>query len=322
MSELYDRLEKISINQKTSKLKLNFETLHSGYTANNGLGEKYIKSIDDAICYAFYRMPSTTAVIKKCFSYIPRSEEAYSVLDLGAGTGASVFAIIEQDAINVSKITCVESSGYMLETFNRLIDGLELPFSIETIKEDFLSYTGGKSFDIVLTSFAINEINKKDRISFLDKMWNLSNKYILIIEPGTPTAHKEMMEYKKHFISKGGKIVAPCAIDKCPLIDGDDWCHFQVRLNRPSIQSKIKGGVRNFEDEKFTFLLISKEDCEKNKEENVKILIRKPIIQKGNISLTFCEKQGINRKIYTKKDGEKYKKAKKLDVGDFMWVYT
>ena len=317
MDILYERLEEVAKNQKIGKLRLNFENLHNGYTENIGDGSKYIKSTDDAVCYAFYRMPSTTAVIKKCLSYIPENDTPYSILDLGSGTGASVFAASSQENINISKMTCVENSSYMIEVFNKLTEE-DFPFPVEVIKENILSISKNYIADIVLASFAINELNKKDRLAFLDKMWQMSNKYILIIEPGTPAAHKEMMGYKKHFIEKGGVVVAPCKCNNCPIENTSDWCHFQVRLNRSSIESKIKQSSRNFEDEKFTFLLISKENAIQSGNLNEGILIRRPVINKGNISLVFCKKEGIERKIYSKKDGETYKKAKKLEVGDYF----
>ena len=322
MELLNSALEKLSYNVKVKNLKSNFDVIHFGYTNNAGNGDKYIDTYEDALCYAFFRMASTTAVIKKCLSYIPKGEEKLSLLDLGAGTGASVFACTEQDNLKFTKLNCIENSENMMKVFERLVVELSIDFNLECIKKDVVKDNLDKyQSDVVLASFSMNEMSKKDRVNLLDRMWKLSNKYILIIEPGTPKAHKEMMEYKDYLISLGGKVVAPCMNEKCPIIEQnlDDWCHFQVRLQRPTVEVKLKESDRNFEDEKFTFLLISKDGGVEHYQNKEGIIIRRPILQKGRITLALCTKNGtIEQKIFTKKDGVKFKIIKKLTVGDYL----
>ena len=322
MELLYTELEKLSYNVKINDLKNNFKLMHDGYTKNAGIGQKYIDSYQDALCYAFFRMASTTAVIKKCLSYIPKCNEELSLLDLGAGTGASIFACLMQEKLTFSNLNCIESSENMLKVLNKLASDISLGFDLKCVKKDVIKddIDENKS-DVVLASFSMNEMNKTDRIKLLNKMWLLSNKYILIIEPGTPTAHREMMGYKEYLISLGGKVIAPCMNDQCPILKdrNDDWCHFQVRLQRPTVEVKIKEGDRNFEDEKFTFLLFSKNKNNESYLNKESIVIRRPMIQKGKISLNVCTKNGtIEQKIFTKKDGEIYKRAKKLSIGDYI----
>ena len=321
MERLYSQLEKLAYNVKVKELKNNFDVMHTGYMTNTDKGEKYIATYDDAKCYAFFRMASTTAVISKCLSYLPK-EDSMTVLDLGAGTGASILACMDRHEKDFTQLNCVESSENMLRVLRELINDLEMPFGLQCIKKDVIKNDLSQyKSDIVLASFSINEMNGKDRLKMLNKMWDLSNKYILLIEPGTPKAYREMMEYKEYFISMGGKILAPCQSEKCPIKEklADDWCHFQIRLQRPNIESKIKGTSRNFEDEKFTFLLVSKITVENMTKDSRGIVIRRPIKQKGNISLTICtNNNGIEHLILSKKDGEIYKSAKKLSIGDFV----
>lgn len=318
---LNSKLEELALNKKIKDLKVNFESIHNGYEGNSGVGEKYILSKEDALCYAFFRMPSTTAVITRCLSFIPRNEYGLTLLDLGSGTGASAFALLNSE-LEVAKLTAVEESKHMLDVFNELNDGIDYPFNVEQINKDFVKENLDlyKS-DIVLASFSMNELNSKDRIAFLDKLWALANKYILIIEPGTPKAFKEMMSYKEYFLSKGGRILAPCMSDACPIIKEElnDWCHFSVRLRRPNVEIKIKDANRNFEDEKFTFLLIAKDKRATDVQRNGSIIVRKPLIQKGKVSIRLCSEQGkFLNKVYTKKDGAMYKQAKKASVGDYI----
>ena len=318
---LNSKLEELAFNKKIKDLKVNFQAIHNGYEENSGIGEKYISSNDDALCYAFFRMPSTTAVISRCLSFFPHDERGLSLLDLGAGTGASVFAILNE-GLEVKKVTAIEESSHMIKVFNELISDVEVPFLVEQINKDFTKENLDKyKSDIVLASYSMNELNSKDRVKFLDTLWSIANKYILIIEPGTPKAFNEIMSYKEFFLSKGGHIIAPCMSEDCPIIKAElnDWCHFSVRLRRPNIEMKIKDASRNFEDEKFTFLLISKEKVKAKESDIEGIIIRRPNIQKGKVSIRLCTNKGmLVEKVYTKKDKEVYKNIKKLEIGDYI----
>lgn len=69
-----------------------------------------------------------------------------------------------------------------------------------------------------------------------------------------------------------------------------------------------------YEDEKFTYIAISKKDFGREK---IRVL-RKPILQNGKITLKVCKEGKITDMIITKKDKELYKLAKKKECGDYI----
>jgi ribosomal protein RSM22 (predicted rRNA methylase) len=59
-------------------------------------------------------------------------------------------------------------------------------------------------------------------------------------------------------IASGAHVAAPCPHDgKCPL-HAPDWCHFTQRLPRSRAHKQIKEVELPFEDEKFSYLALTR----------------------------------------------------------------
>ncbi len=67
-----------------------------------------------------------------------------------------------------------------------------------------------------------------------------------------------------------------------------------------------------FEDEKYSYVILSKELLETD----FSRLLKDPLRRKGHTLITLCTKNGIEQKTVTKKDKEYYKKINKLKWGD------
>ena len=93
---------------------------------------------------------------------------------------------------------------------------------------------------------------------------------------------------------------------------GDDWCHFAVRVQRTKLHKALKGGEAPYEDEKFCYLALTREEpkaaC------NARVL-RHPLIAPGKITLTLCENGEKKLPAVTKKD-PLWKRARKIGAGD------
>ena len=48
-------------------------------------------------------------------------------------------------------------------------------------------------------------------------------------------------------------------------------------------------------------------------------ILRHPQIRQGHIKIKLCTSNGIEERTITKKDGQIYKKVKKLDAGDILY---
>ena len=169
--------------------------------------------------------------------------------------------------------------------------------------------------DIVLTSYMINELPEQEREKAVLKLWQATDKLMVVIEPGTPEGFKNILNIRNLIKEQGGYIVAPCCCnDGCPIKE-NDWCAFYARVARSSIHRQAKGGNLGYEDEKFSYIAFSKMPVEITGER----ILRHPQINSGFVKVKLCTADGIQEKTYSKKDGEIYKKIKKLDAGEKIY---
>ena len=93
----------------------------------------------------------------------------------------------------------------------------------------------------------------------------------------------------------------------------NDWCHFSKRISRSSIHRQLKEGFLSHEDEKFSYIAISKVPVALP----MNRILRHPEKHSGHLSLELCTHNGtIQNKTISKRDGELYKQARKLKWGD------
>ena len=138
---------------------------------------------------------------------------------------------------------------------------------------------------------------------------------MVVIEPGTPEGFKNILNIRNLIKEQGGYIVAPCCCNgECPIKE-NDWCAFYARVARSSIHRQAKGGNLGYEDEKFSYIAFSKTPVEITGRR----ILRHPQINSGFVKVKLCTADGIQEKTYSKKDGEIYKKIKKLDAGEKIY---
>ena len=145
-------------------------------------------------------------------------------------------------------------------------------------------------------------------------MFERSLKMVMILEPGTPVGYKKLMKMREILIKLGGSVVAPCPHNKICPIQGSDWCHFSQRLPRTSLHRLVKSGSLGYEDEKFSYLVVSK----KNHTQQGERVLRHPLQRPGYIEWEACtsSKGLIHRKVL-KRDKEAFNNVKKLFWGSF-----
>ena len=180
-------------------------------------------------------------------------------------------------------------------------------------KFDLLNSSIDYEADLVICSYVLNELSEEDRMIALDKLWKSTKKILLIIEPGTPVGFDEIKIIRKKLMECGGSVIAPCPnIEDCPIAE-NDWCHATCRVSRTKIHKLLKNGDVPYEDEKFSYVSVSKDSFEK--EDFIRIL-RHPKIESGKITLQVCSKDGIFEKVVTKRDKDLFKRARKVSCGD------
>lgn len=303
VNELYASLNKKSLTETQKGLT-------EKYKQQTGQSRSLIDSKKDSLLYAISRMPATFSVIYTLLNSL--KNQAYlndikTVLDVGSGTGAGYFALNELESDLA--ISLVERDENMIEVFKTMTDG-----EVEVLQSDALKFQTEETYDLVMTSYVLSEMTEVDRMNMVDKLLNLSNEYVLIIDTGTPRTYENMMKVKKYAIQRGAKIVAPCMTEKCGLVN--DYCQFYARVERSSLHKMAKSGTLSYEDEKYFYLLIKKE-CNQPLTNSSRV-IRRPIIKENNIELVLCFSGGVKKQVFTKKNKDLFKKAKKTKVNDLI----
>ncbi len=297
---------------KLTELKQCASNLSEKYMYQERTGETLLNTEIEAFVYAIMRMPATYGAVYTALKNTLEgiNYEIHSVLDIGAGTGAATWAISE--LLKTNNIRCLEREQVMLELGKAFMcKNLKLKdvsWQYIDIVKDNLDIKA----DLVVASYMLNEIKLKERKNVIDKFIKSCNHILLIIEPGTPEGFKNIKEVQKMAIDNGLNLIAPCTFQGvCPLSDSD-WCHSTVRMERTKVHKILKDAVLPYEDEKFSYIALSKEQVDST---GIRIL-RHPIIEKGRIMLKVCHDGNIEEMVITKKDKELFKNVKKKRCGD------
>ena len=305
---LQEKIKDFYQDMKKGELLKTQKELTYKYKNESGESKSLINSKADSLLYAISRMPATYAVIytllKQLFEqgFIAGIE---SVLDVGSGTGAGYFAIKEFD--DDTQINLVERDENMIKVFETLTDK-KVPVQNLDIVRDRLETKA----DLVMTSYVLSEMKEQDRLNSVLKLLESANKYILIIDTGTPRTYENMMTVKRFVQEKGYNVIAPCMSKKCAL--KNDYCQFYARVERSALMRQAKQSELSYEDEKYFYMLISKENVKKCE----KRIIRRPVIKPNSIEIMVCSNDGILKENYTKKNKELFKKIKKAKINDLI----
>lgn len=252
------------------------------------------------LAYLLVRMPATYAAVHRALAEVQNIPT--TLLDVGAGPGTATWAA--RDFFPEVRARLVERSGEAIAIGREL--GLE-----GTWEEGDLARTVCRGEDLTLLSYVLAESAAH---SFLEEWHKSGGLDLLIVEPGTPRGYQRILGVRSWALSKKLHLVAPCPHTlKCPLEGTEQWCHFSVRVPRSRLHRQIKGGALGHEDEKFSYLLISKKSVvAKNAR-----LVGSVRVDHGRLTLPLCTEGRFEQRVILKRDPQ-YKAAKKLTWGDAM----
>ena len=310
--ELKNVIEDIASDIPVKKLISASETVSARYRNESGNGKSLINNDIEAAAYAIVRMPATIGAVGNAMIYATDKYEGEirTMLDVGAGTGACCWAAAEIFP-DIEHFTCLEREKSMIDFGKKLMNKGDFPYECEWKSCDITDSFNCKA-DLVTASYVLNELTEAKRDKLTEKLWDCTEKMLIIIEHGTPVGFSNIKAIRNKLISLGAKIAAPCPhTAECPLPESD-WCHFTARVSRTKLHKQLKGGEVPYEDEKYCYIAAVREDCECSENR----VLRHPKIESGKITLKLCTKEGIAEKIVTKKDGSLFKKARKSNCGD------
>lgn len=245
----------------------------------------------DRAAYLATRMPATYAALARAAAELPFEPESW--LDLGAGPGAAAW-------VARCPVTLVDANPHWedLRPATRICANLERLPALE-------------AHDVVSLAYVLNELAPAARTRLIDEAWRLAGKALIVVEPGTPLGFRHVLAARRQLMDSGARILAPCPHGGACLLEGKDWCHFAVRVERSRLHRQLKGGWLGFEDEKFCYLVVGRGDA---RAADARVL-RHPEVRPGRIRLRLCTKGGIVEHVVTRRDPD-WRRARKASWGD------
>jgi len=296
--------------KKQSDFAKAFERISARYRQEAGC---FLQTDEERKAYLFTRLPATFAVALKVLEEVQNRCNIESLLDVGAGPGTGMWAASTLFS-ELTECFLLEKDPLFMQLGKELVSKAEgFPVrKIEWRNCDIEKEFTAPEADLVLLSYSIGETKQAVWPSLAKQLWSSTKKALVIIEPGTPKGYDRLMKLRDVFLNLGGYLWAPCPhSNSCPLKEGD-WCHFPARVARSSLHRQLKSAELGYEDEKFSYLIIGKEPSFPY----LARVIRKPSLHSGWIEFTTCQSQGVEKEVFTRKQGEEYKKKKRLDWGD------
>jgi len=283
------------------------------------------KIVSDAqrLAYLVTRIPAIFQVNQTVDSELRRlcpDLAIASVLDLGCGPGTATLAAMQTfDQLN--NATLADRDGEWLKVGRRLIDAIDPQFAFRSrfaildLREP-PSELGDR--DLVVISYTLGELSPSHALALVDWAWARARRAIVIIEPGTPRGFATILGARDALIAVGASIVAPCThAGRCP-VRGEDWCHFDTRVERDQLHRWAKSGTLPYEVEKFSYIVAARQPPPAGPP--AARVIRHPLKKSGHVILDLCTAESTaERLIVSRRDKEAYRQARAAKWGG-RWV--
>ncbi|HEY6293621.1 MAG TPA: small ribosomal subunit Rsm22 family protein [Terriglobia bacterium] len=267
--------------------------------------------------YLAVRLPATYAACRRVFEEIRRlapEARTTSVLDLGAGPGTALWAAADAFP-NAGQATAVDCDAAWLKLAKRL--AAEGPYPLLAQAQwragDLVREENYPQHDLVIVSYALGELSPSDREALVRRAWNSAAQFLVIVEAGTPRGFSSVHSARETLIAACAKILAPCPNRlACPMAAAGDWCHFSQRVERTSLHRQLKGATLAYEDEKFSYLVASRDYASSG----LARLVRHPHKNPGHVQLRLCSAGQIEARTVARSQKEAYKLARRAEWGE------
>ncbi len=269
----------------------------------------YVRTELDALAYVAVRMPATYAAARSALGEVRQATgewEPASQLDLGAGTGSTAWAAASAWP-HLGEVVLADRDAHLLRLGATLAAGEPPGWSWQ--QKDVTAKL--PSADLVTACYVLGELGREQAAEVALAGWRAARGCLLIVEPGTPDGFALVRDLRERLIAAGGTVAAPCPSDgDCPMAD-DDWCHFAARLPRSALHRSLKGGERSFEDEKFSYVALTRLPVQRPAGR----VLRRPNVRRRYVELTLCAGEAV-RRAGIGQSNPVYRTASRLSWGD------
>ncbi|MBV1938240.1 small ribosomal subunit Rsm22 family protein [Streptomyces sp. BV286] len=291
------------------------DRLIANYRGTTPTDAPILRDRADVAAYAAYRMPATFEAVRAALDAFADAAPQWvpgSHVDVGGGTGAATWAV-NATWPEERPVTVLDWADPALALGRELASHNPLLKSAEWHRARIGAALAIGSTDLVTVSYVLGELTEAARIAVVDAA-AAAAPAVVIIEPGTPDGYLRIIEARDRLIGAGFHIAAPCPHSSaCPIVAGEDWCHFSARVSRSSLHRQVKGGSLAYEDEKFSYVAATRFPVTPAPSR----VVRRPQIRKGQVLLDLCETpERLARSTVTKRHGLLYKAARDADWGD------
>lgn len=304
---VHEVIEELSKRISLNELQASFQKVCHNY--RNRIFAPF-NSNSERVAYLVYRLPATYAVLLHIFYQLKALYPSFapkSVIDIGSGPGTALLAAGTHFP-EIKKAIAIERDQFFISFAKQVIS-----YAVEWCLADIASYSPTDEVaDLAIMSYSLGELTDTS----FEKTLSILNRcrYIVIVEPGTKEGYKKILSARSSLIEKGFSVLAPCPHSKtCPLI-ADDWCHFSVRLPRTALHKKVKSGDLGYEDEKYSYVVLSKESMGAK----VSRIIREPKLRSGHGHFVLCDGDGTIHETTISRKSPLYSVAKKACWGDTL----
>lgn len=291
------------------------DRLIANYRGRTPTDAPVLRDRSDVVAYAAYRMPATfeavCAALEAFADTVPGWAPA-SHVDVGGGTGAATWAV-SATWDGPRPVTVLDWAEPALALGREIAAANPALKAAEWRRSRIGSALAVEDTDLATVSYVLGELTEADRACVVDAVAAAASA-VVIVEPGTPDGYARVIEARDRLIRAGFRIAAPCPHSAtCPIVPGEDWCHFSARVSRSSLHRQVKGGSLAYEDEKFSYVAAARFPVAPAASR----VVRKPQIRKGQVLLDLCEPdESLHRETVTKRHGPLYRAARDAHWGD------
>ncbi|ANT50812.1 small ribosomal subunit Rsm22 family protein [Mesorhizobium amorphae] len=265
--------------------------------------------------YLATRLPATYAAVRASLDALAEAQPGFApktLLDVGAGPGTVLWATADLWP-DLEAAVLLEASAAVRKVGETLAADAITAKTSWIAGDATIDLAGLRPADLVSCAYVLDEITPASLPKLVDRLWQLTADTLLIVEPGTSAGWQRILAVRRQLIEAGAHILAPCPHEvPCPLAQ-PDWCHFSRRVARSRLHRLAKDADVPWEDEKFIYVAASREPAPSRAAR----VIAPPRSGSGKVLLKLCEPDGsAGEKLFTKRDGDAFKAARRLDWGD------
>ena len=282
--------------------------MSAGY--RQGATSQAIATPLQACAYAVARMPATYAACAAVFAWLREAMPDFapsSLLDVGAGSGAASWAAATAWP-GISAITMLDRNPALRDLARKLAEPLA---NVEILAGEM---TGKKpKADLIVASYVLAELAEDKADAVAVDLWMSANTALALIEPGTPGGFARIRAARSALIEAGAHVAAPCTHDAACPMSGNDWCHFSQRLPRTRDHMLLKDANVPFEDERYSYVVVTREKVSSGAR-----ILAPPLESKPGLTFKLCDEKGLQAQFVASRDKDEYRRVRKKDWGDLF----